>query len=312
MLAAIACQSWLRVLLSNVHEAMEGTSAAHLALFLILAKAPEPSPAVILMAAMLSWSPPRELWRFYVTSIVPRMAIPSLDEAGCMMGFGLPMYVVFLVMYWGNGFLALLVEEKFCQHLVAPFRIQTLKPSSRPRMSKLLSNLAVTSFAVLPLVVLPIGFMVRMDPNLPGPWEMFSHIVAAVLCNEILFFYGHWLMHANSFLYGKIHKVHHEFKAPMALAAIYCHPVEFLVADIAPLGFGLISIGTHGYTGLVWTAFAVMATQTHHSGVRWPWIDFFSAGLEAQPNYHDKHHEKFNVNYGAMGWLDTLHGTIAE
>lgn len=140
---------------------------------------------------------------------------------------------------------------------------------------------------------------------------------------------------------------------------------------------------------VVWMAFAVMATQTHHCGIRWPWIDLFSfqdgralmslpyamrclaffckfrryghskqtkdyttfvfiflafslAALqaEAQPNFHDFHHElrlhwkkiespnikkekfmrepspklrlskeKFNVNYGAMGWLDDLHGT---
>ena len=69
---------------------------------------------------------------------------------------------------------------------------------------------------------------------------------------------------------------------------------------------------------VVWMAFAVMATQTHHCGIRWPWIDFFSmqvrkfatkkaAGCfdvfstcadldfevreaEAQPNFHDFHH----------------------
>lgn len=24
---------------------------------------------------------------------------------------------------------------------------------------------------------------------------------------------------------------------------------------------------------------------------------------------HDAHHEKFNVNFGGMGWLDSLYGT---
>ena len=31
-----------------------------------------------------------------------------------------------------------------------------------------------------------------------------------------------------------------------------------------------------GVPKVVWMAFAVMATQTHHCGIRWPWIDFFS------------------------------------
>lgn len=35
---------------------------------------------------------------------------------------------------------------------------------------------------------------------------------------------------------------------------------------------------------VVWMAFAVMATQTHHCGIRWPWIDLFSfqAGLQIE------------------------------
>lgn len=30
----------------------------------------------------------------------------------------------------------------------------------------------------------------------------------------------------------------------------------------------------------MWMAFAVMATQTHHCGIRWPWIDLFSFQVE--------------------------------
>ena len=66
------------------------------------------------------------------------------------------------------------------------------------------------------------------------------------------------------------------FEAPMGLAAIYCHPLEFFLSDLMPLGAGLVAVRTNGFAGAVWMAFAVMATQTHHCGIRWPWIDFFS------------------------------------
>ena len=56
---------------------------------------------------------------------------------------------------------------------------------------------------------------------------------------------------------------------------------------------------------VVWTVFAVLATQTHHCGYRWPWTPFF----DHQPDFHDFHHEKFNTTYGLTGWCDALHGT---
>jgi sterol desaturase/sphingolipid hydroxylase (fatty acid hydroxylase superfamily) len=310
LLAFVIFLGYFKKLLEPLSTAMENTFIAKLCLFALLAKAPEPSPSVILLSALATFCPPRELWRWYVTSIIPQLAIPGLDPNGVMFGFGLPMYVCFLTVYWVNGLLLMALELKWCPETIEWYRIQKIRAGTRPEFQKLFKNLAFKSFVVLPLVVPWIGLITgRMEPELPGPWEMFSHIVVAVLFNEILFFYGHWLFHANKFLYKHVHKIHHEFKVPLALAAIHCHWAEFLISDIGPLAAGLLALNAHGFTGLIWTSFAVLATQTHHCGIRWPWIDFFSFGAEAQPNYHDWHHEKFNVNYGAMGWLDDLHAT---
>jgi len=309
LVACVACQSYVRRLVAPLSDMVEETLAARICLFVILSKAPEPSPFVIGLAALVAFNPPTEIWRHYVTSLVPKLTITPLGDTGNLLGFGLPMFIAFVTVYWGNGLLLLMLEQKLCPEWVARYRIQNLKPSSRPEIQKVLRNVGFTTCCILPVVVPVLGLFTRIQPELPGPWEMFCYVMFSIISNEILFFYGHWLMHANKFLYTHVHKVHHEFKAPCALAAIYCHPFEFLVSDIFPLAFGIASLNGNSYTGLVWTIFAVMGTQTHHCGIRWPWIDFFSFNQEAQPNYHDFHHEHFSVNYGALGWLDKLHGT---
>mmetsp|Transcript_137111 Transcript_137111/g.292853 ORF Transcript_137111/g.292853 Transcript_137111/m.292853 type:complete len:355 (-) Transcript_137111:87-1151(-) len=309
MLAVVVFQEPLRALVLPLQDVIEGTTVAYICLFVILCKAPEPSPVVITLAGILTWSPPVDLWRWFVTVLAPRLELPGAAGSGSSAAFGLALLLAVIIVYWVNGLLLLLMERSICPRTVESYRIQALKPSSRPDFRHLFARLAETSVVILPASVLCLGLAgcwqrLRMEEELPGPFEVFSHIALSAVCNEVIFFYGHWLMHKSPTLYSRVHKTHHEFKAPCGLSALYCHPIELLASDILPLAFGPVAFRFHAYTGIVWTMFAVMASQTHHCGIRWPWIQF-----EAQPNFHDFHHEKFNVNFGAMGWLDNLHGT---
>ena len=90
--------------------------------------------------------------------------------------------------------------------------------------------------------------------------------------------------------------------------ASYCHPVEMLISNVLPLTGGMLFCNSHLFTGMSWAAFAVLGTQTHHCGYRWPWTPAF----DHQPDFHDYHHKKFNTNYGLTGWCDAIHGTDRE
>jgi len=72
-----------------------------------------------------------------------------------------------------------------------------------------------------------------------------------------------------------------------------------------PLTIGMPLFGGHLFTLYIWVFFAILGTQYHHSGYKMPW----SPAFDEHPQFHDFHHEMFTVNYGAMGWLDHLHGT---
>merc|ERR1719329_766133 len=78
-----------------------------------------------------------------------------------------------------------------------------------------------------------------------------------------------------------------------------------LVSNAVPLTFGASLTQAHTFTVLTWVMFAVMSTQFHHGGYRWPWVPCF----DHHPDFHDLHHEHFSSNFGNMGLLDKLHGT---
>ena len=84
---------------------------------------------------------------------------------------------------------------------------------------KLFKNIFRNSLLIFPtglFYVLPLHLYTRFHLDggrqMPHPRDMTWHMLfTAVVVNEILFFYGHWLMHANKWLYKNVHKIHHEY-----------------------------------------------------------------------------------------------------
>jgi len=58
-------------------------------------------------------------------------------------------------------------------------------------------------------------------------------------------------------------QMHHEFTAPIALVAIYCTPIEFVLADLIPLSAGFIPFRSHVFFAISWIVAAVIGTQVH-------------------------------------------------
>jgi sterol desaturase/sphingolipid hydroxylase (fatty acid hydroxylase superfamily) len=139
----------------------------------------------------------------------------------------------------------------------------------------------------------------RFDVKLPSPDQIVRDVFACVVLREILFYYSHRVLHLPS-IYPKIHKVHHRFTAPVALAAQYAHPIEHLLANTLPISFPPTILQCHVVTFWLFLAYQLLETSTVHSG-----YDFLS-GIAKK---HDAHHEKFFINFGSIGLLDWVHGT---
>ena len=134
----------------------------------------------------------------------------------------------------------------------------------------------------------------------PTSAEFILSMVAFLLIEEVGFYYSHRLAHHKS-LYGWIHKIHHEYKAPIAYAAVYAHPIEHIIVNVAPVVAGPVLMGSHPCTATAWVILALIYTTNSHCG-----YFFLPYG---SPEGHDWHHEKFDEIYGVIGLLDWFHGT---
>jgi methylsterol monooxygenase len=136
--------------------------------------------------------------------------------------------------------------------------------------------------------------------QLPTTTTLLRDIIVWMTVEEIIFFYLHRWMHENKKMYAAVHKIHHTWTSPVSYVAIYCHPFEHVLCNLLPFLAGPILCGSHILAAGVYLTVGTIHTLAVHSGY-WFCDD---------NGMHDMHHAKFNVNYGVLGVMDTLYGTL--
>nr|CAB3244922.1 fatty acid hydroxylase domain-containing protein 2-like [Phallusia mammillata] len=213
---------------------------------------------------------------------------------------------VYFLCYWIPSCFYLVLDLTGKPLALTKYKIQTDRnqPLSKEDLWKCLRVVIPNNVLVALVVFLYFPVFCWRDlpftEQLPNLLNLVAQLLGCVVLEEIMFYYVHRLLHIP-FLYKHIHKVHHEWKAPIAVSALYAHPLEDIMVNILTVVIAPTIVRCHVFTTCVWIAMATLNTVHAHSGYHFP-------GMPS-PESHDYHHVYINQCYGFSGILDHLHGT---
>ncbi|CAA0813584.1 Methylsterol monooxygenase 1-1 [Striga hermonthica] len=169
--------------------------------------------------------------------------------------------------------------------------------------------------AVVPLQIFsfPVIQMIGIRTSLPLPSgsELFWQILTYFLVEDYANYWMHRFLH-QKWGYENIHRVHHEYTAPIGFAAPYAHWAEVITLGLASFLGPVIAPG-HMVTFWLWMIVRQMEAVETHSGYDFPWsplkyIPFYGGAV-----FHDYHHYvggKSQSNFASVfTYCDYIYGT---
>lgn len=206
-------------------------------------------------------------------------------------------YIIYLsgeITFW-----LLVLVYYLCDMYLSTDRLEKLKLYSNNKGAnngytwKTVKLVLINHFIISPIYLLPLSFFYKrtsFNDNLPDPLTICCQLIFICICQDVQFYIYHRILHIAP-LYKYIHKIHHEFKYPIAISSQYVHPIEYLILYFQIIS-GPVLINIHPILFACWIVFVTVINVSSHSG-------YFSQD-------HFLHHKLTYFNFGTNSWFDML------
>jgi sterol desaturase/sphingolipid hydroxylase (fatty acid hydroxylase superfamily) len=152
----------------------------------------------------------------------------------------------------------------------------------------------------LPLYVLPLFIWDIMIPrraaklvmwSAPTTYKVCKDVVAGLLLYDIMFFFGHFLMHKIPFVYNRVHKKHHINPECRAAEIVRLSAVE----EVLEVGMSIIALNflrAHPISRSIYNCIITFLLTELHCGFDLPWTpqNVIPFGLATGSRRHHFHH----------------------
>lgn len=150
------------------------------------------------------------------------------------------------------------------------------------------------SFIYIPLIAIPYEYYFVSYQELGLFYSLFK-ILFGIILIDLYFYICHRTMHLPQ-IYKWSHKLHHIYKEPVAMEALYLHWFDLYFGNIIPIYLPIIN--TNLQIHLIWTFIIIANSLMTHSNL----INFIDL-------FHKEHHKHFNCNYGLGYYMDKIFKT---
>jgi len=249
---------------------------------------------------------PDPLWRFILFVAAPNSALTLVAN------------LFFLVLYAGN-FPAV---EAMKINKAKPWPWRSEKHAERDAFWALLPwsilRVTINHAFMVPLLIMQYSLYARFGmfnsevSGFPSVPTMLAQLAVCMVVEDCIFYLVHSSLHHPA-LYPYIHKVHHEYNHPIALASEHAHPIEFMLGNGLPVIVGPMLTRCHAFTFSMWILIRIATSIDNHCGYAFPLTPVRLLPFGASAEGHDHHHSKNDgMIVSQFSWFDVLYDTVGS